>query len=523
MPRPLLSRWIAITIVLAVFLVLPAADTLAQGRSNFIYVRPQEIVSLDPARITESQSGFIVRNVYSRLVDTSYDGATVEPDLAESWDASDDGLVYTFHLRPGVLFHDGSELKASDVVYSMKRFLSMGEGDASTYAPFLTPDSAVALDDLTVQFTLTEPFSAFLQVMGYSRGPSILSQAWVESLATDDDPWAIQAVATQAMGTGPYQFVEWIPNEYARMVRFDGYYGGPAPIEEVISLINEDDTSTRLMLERGEVDAVQRLPEDMIRSLANNPDVIIHRRPSEISVFWVFQTQLAPFDDVRVRQAFVSAIDYDGMMNDLVQDGGLRMNSPVYATMEYYDAAIPLPERDLDRARSLLAEAGYANGLDIELVYVDFGLLRQLAVILQANLAEAGINATLVEQPFGPFLEGAGAGTIPFYSWVSEPNYPQAIAILERFHSNMIGGGLSANISSYDNPDYDAIIDQIRVTTDEAELVNLYNEAQQMLIDDAVWLLLYQEQQTQVAGAWVNGFDLGVYNYLDMRDVTVNR
>lgn len=159
----------------------------------------------------------------------------------------------------------------------------------------------------------------------------------------------------------------------------------------------------------------------------------------------------------------------------------------------------------------------------IDLIYVDFGLLKQLVVVLQANLAEAGITANLVEQPFGPFLDAVGAGEIGFYSWVSEPNYPQALAIVERFHSDFIETGLGGNISYYDNPEYDAIIDQIRAGGDEAELEALYDQAQQMLVDDAVWMLLYQEQLAQVAGSWVEGFDFGVYNYLDMRDVSISR
>ena len=512
-------------VIIAVFTILtiPLFGVSAQDRENFIMVRPQEIVSLDPATVTESQSGFITRNVYSRLVDASYDGNSVEADLAESWEISEDGLVYTFTLRPDVMFHDGSILSASDVVYSMNRFLSLGEGDASTFSPYISPESVVALDDNTVQFTLSEPFTAFLQVLGIPRGGSIVSQAWVEANATDDDPWAADFLATNAMGTGPYQFSEWIPNEFARLVRFEDYYGGPAPIEEVISLINEDETTTRLMLESGDVDLVERFTEDTLRSLVDNSDITIYRRPLASSIFWVFQTEIEPFNDVRVRQAIIDAIDYEGLINDLVQEGGFLMSSPVYADMPYHNADIPIASRDLETAKALLADAGYADGLDIELVYVDFGILKQVVVVLQANLAEAGINATLVEQPFGPFLDAAGAGEIGFYSWVSEPNYPHAIAILERFHSSAIGNGLGGNISFYNNPEYDAIIDMIRVTTDESELTELYNQAQQMLIDDAVWMLLYQEQLARAARSWVEGFDHGVYNYLDMRDISINR
>jgi len=517
------NRRFLLFIALLAILALPLMSVSAQDRDNFIMVRPQEIVSLDPATVTESQSGFIIRNVYSRLVDISYDGNSVAPDLAESWEVSDDGLVYTFALQPDVMFHDGSGLTASDVVYSMQRFLELGEGDAGTFAPYISADSVVALDDLTVEFTLNTPFTAFLQILGVPRGASIVSQAYVEANATEDDPWAAEFMATNAMGTGPYQFSEWIPNEFVRMLRFDDYYGGPAEIPEVISLINEDETATRLMLERGDVDLVERLTEDTLRSLEENSDIIIYRRPLASSVFWVFQTEIEPFDDVRIRQAIIDAIDYDSLINDLVQDGGFLMSSPVYADLPYHNADIPVNTRDLDNAKALLADAGYADGLDIDLVYVDFGLLKQVVVVLQANLAEAGINATLIEEPFPPFLEAAGAGEIGFYSWVSEPNYPQAIAILERFHSSQMDQGLGGNISYYNNPEYDAIVDQIRVTTDETELTDLYNQAQQMLVDDAVWMLLYQEQLARTAQAWVEGFDHGVYNYLDMRDISINR
>lgn len=512
-----------IWVLVIVLLTMASMGVAAQSRTNFIYVRPQEVVSLDPAQVTESQSGFIIRNVYSRLVDISYDGTTVQPDLAESWEVSDDGLTYTFHLRPDVKFHDGSTLLASDVVYSLKRFMSLGEGDSGTFASYIDADSAAVVDDSTVTITLKAPFSAFLQILGIPRGASIVSQKWVEANATADDPWAAEYLASNAMGTGPYQFVEWIPSDHVTMTRFDDYYGGPAPIEEVISLMNADDTSTRLAMERGEVDAVQRLPDDVLRALSDDANLTIYRRPDYSSVFWVFQTELPPFDDVRVRQAIIHAIDYDAIMENMVQDGGIRMNSPVYASMQYYDADVPMPTHDVELSRSLLAEAGYDDGLDIDLVYVDFGLIKQLSVVMQANLAEAGINATLDEQPFSPFLEAVGAGQVGFYSWVSEPNYPQAIAILERFTTDKIGPGLDGNLSHYSNPAYDAIVDQIRSTTDEAELTDLYNQAQAILAEEGVWMLLYQEQLAQVAGSWVQGFDFGVFNYLDMRAVSISR
>ena len=506
-----------VLLALAILLCLPLGAG-AQERDTFIYVRPLEIISLDPATVTESLSGFVLRNVYSRLVDTAYDGSSVEPDLAHSWTISDDGLTYDFELREGVLFQDGSALQASDVVYSFERLLAIGEGDAASLAPWIA--SVEATGDLSVRFTLTEPFSAFILLLGYPRGSSIVSEAWVSANATEEDPWATEFMATNMMGTGPYRFVEWVQGEFARIERFDDYYGGPAPIREVISLINKDDTATRLSLEAGEIDAVPQLPYDIVEALADNPDIAIHRRATGQATFWSFNLTIPPFDDARVRQAIIAAMDYDGLMENLVGDSGVRMNTPVFASMPYHDADYPLPMQDQERARALLAEAGYADGLEIELIYVDWRILKQIVVVIQSSLAEVGITAELVEQPFGPFLENIGNDVTGIYPWVSGPDYPQAISVLERFHSEAITpGDFDGNISRYQDEEYDALLAAFRATDDAAEQEALAHQMQAKLMEDAVWMMLYQEQETQVTRANIEGYDFGVYNYLDMRDV----
>jgi peptide/nickel transport system substrate-binding protein len=506
-----------VTVVETRVVEVVATPTPEPVRDNFIFVRPQEVVSLDPAVATESQSGLPIRNVYSRLIDLSYDGSELSPDLAESWDVSDDGLVYTFHLRDGVTFQDGTPLTAEDVVFSFDRMLSIGEGNSSTFLEWMDVGSVEALDDKTVQFTLKAPFEAFLFIMGQPLAPSIMSEAWVEANATDDDPWAAQYVASHMMGSGPYKFVEWQPNEFVRLERFDDYYGGKSAIAEAISLLSQDETSTRLALEKGDVDAVQRLSDDMFRVLESNPEINVLNKPTTSSVFWAFNTTTPPYDDVRVRQAIALAVDYDGLMNGLVKEGGTRMNSVVYESMPYYNADLPLLERDLDQAKALLADAGYPDGLDIDLVYVDFGLLKQIAVVLQANLLEAGVRANLVEMPFNPFLDGINEGTIGFFSWLSEPAYPLPMAVLARFTTDQIGQGLGSNISMYSVPEYDALIEQIRATDDPEELTTLYNKAQEMIMTAMPWLMLYQEHVYQAARTDIQGFDFGAYNYLDLR------
>jgi peptide/nickel transport system substrate-binding protein len=518
--RSLLSIFAVILIALALFSPPPARVVAQAARKSLIFVHPQEVRYLDPARVTESQSGAVVRNVYSRLVDISFDGTKINPDLAEKWEVSDDGLVYTFHLRQGVTFHDGSPLTADDVVYSFDRMMSIGEGDAGVLKGILDVGSTTAVDPLTVRVTLKRPFRSFLSVIGLPRSASILSKNWVKAHATSEDPWATKYLNQNANGTGPYKFVEWKPNEYVRMVRFDKYYKGPAAIEEAISQLSKDDTATRLALEKGDVDIVQRLPDDMMRALKSNPAVKVYNKPTSSSDFWVFNTKIKPFDDKRVRLAIAYAIDYDGLMSGLVKDSGVRMNSPVYNDMLYHNQNLPLLKRDLAKSKALLAEAGYPNGLDIESDYVDFGLLRQLAIVMQANLADANIRATVKEVPLNTLLTQVEEGTAGFYSWNSEPNYPHPDAILERFTTGMIKQGLGGNISFYSNPDYDALWKQIQTTSDASKLPDLYNKAQEMIMGDLPWLLLYQENVYQATSARVKGFDYGAFNYINLYDLS---
>ncbi len=503
--------------------VTPTIELAPPQKKTLIYVYPQEVRWLDPAKITEGMSGTVARNVYSRLLDRSYDGYQTFPDLAETWEVSDDGLTYTFHLRAGVKFHDDTPLTAADVVYSFQRALAINLGDVPFVIGKLSPDSVVALDDLTVQMTLSEAWSAFPTIIAGPFSFSILPRAWVEANATAADPWAEEYLKDHANGTGPFEFVEWVPQQYVRMVRYDEYWKGPAKIEEVLYQLSPDDTTSRLALEKGDVDVVMILPDDMMTVLKQNPNIHVYTKPVASYMYWIFDTSAAPFNDKRVRQAFAYALDYDSMMENLVKDGGTRMNSPLMSGMFGHNPKLPLIQRDVEKAKQLLAEAGYPAGFAMDMPYVVWGLIPDLAVVIQANLADIGVQARLQEITLNALMGGVEDGSLPFFVWNSSPVYPHPDAMFQKLISANMGMGLEGNLASYSNPELDAAVEQARVAVSEEDQLAAYYRAQEIVMDDMPWLLLYEESQSRATGSWVIGYDFGSFNRDNFWNLDIQR
>lgn len=489
---------------------------------TLVYVHPQEVRWLDPAQITESQSGAVVRNVYSRLLDQTYDASEIMPDLAEDWSVSDDGFVYTFYLQEGVEFHDGTPLTAEDVVYSFHRALAIDQGDTVHIRDVMDPDNVVALDATTVEVTLNEPWAPFLNIVAAPRVLSILPKAWVEANSTDDDPWAKEFVQTHANGTGPYRFVEWEPKQYVELERYEEYHKGPAEIETVLYRLGGEATTTRLALEKGDVDIAEHLPDDMMRVLSQNPDVNVLNKPVASYTYWIFNCKEEPFSDQRVREAIAYSIDYAAMMEDIVQESGVRMNSPLLNNMFAHNESIPLIERDVERAQQLLADAGYADGFTIDMPYVEWGLIPDLAVIIQANLADVGITAELREIPLNALMAGIEEDQFSFFVWNSSPGYPHPDAVLIKLISDNIGKGLEGNIANYENPEFDAAVEEARMATRQEDQLAAYYEAQERVMEDLPWLLLYQESQYRATRSGVTGYDFGAFNHTNFWDLDLN-
>ena len=519
--------------VIAVLLVIVAACTpvatpgaeptdMPAAPKVLTYVLAQEPNVMDPDVAVESQSGLIIRNVYERLIELAPDGETIIPGLAESWDISPDGITYTFHLRQGVTFHSGAPFTAEAARFSLERALTLGKGDSFKMADYIESQNVKVVDDATVEITLTEPYAPILSILASWGVGSVVNPEMVTENATDEDPWAEGYLATHMDGTGPFKFVEWQPKQFVAVERNDDYWKGPAKLDSIIFRLVEEPATVRLMLETGEVDIVHSLPGDMVDALSQNPDVVIAERPGLETTYWAFNSQIEPFTDPLVRQALSYAVDYNAIMDNLVKGGGIRMQGPLPQGVAGFDESVMLYERDVEKAKALLAEAGYPDGLTVVTHYPVWRNLADIAVVLQANFADVGVQLDLQEVPLGTLVELVVTGGSPFFSWVSTPTYADPDAVLyPKFHTDAIAFGASGNVGYYSNPEVDELLNEARTSTDNARRLELYAEVQHIVTDGAAWVFLSQNVIQQPVRGWVEGYEIQVIGIPDFWGVDI--
>lgn len=497
---------LAVAVAALAVAAVALAGTRATPPSTLVFYQWSDPDTLDPANAHgTSITGRIVQNVYDRLVRMSADGRKVEPSLATSWTVSKDGLTYTFKLRKGVKFHDGSPFNAQAVRYSIQRAMKIGESVSVMYKDFLLPQNIRALNASTVQFKLSKPYSEFLSLLAYYAGGSIVSPSWVRAHATKDDPYAMKYVVDHANGTGPFKLTTWSRKQFIQLDRNPSYWRGKAKLSKIIFKTISDPTAARLQFERGDLDVISNIPTDTYNALAKNPKVTVKAYPGLDSVYWVFNNSVEPFDDARVRRAISYAVNYQEILG-LVGVGGSRMTSPIPPSMKEYNPKVTRYNRDLTKAKQLLSQAGYPNGLTIETTVVDYGELKPISQILQANLADAGITLKIKEQPYGLFIDDITSGRAAMYPWVSGPAIADADAIVYPQFLSTSPPTSDGNYTRYKNAKVDALLKTAHNSLNEAVRLKAFQQAQALIVADAPWVLLFNRNGLQSYQKNVTGY-----------------
>ncbi|MEV0674892.1 ABC transporter substrate-binding protein [Actinosynnema sp. NPDC050436] len=461
------------------------------------YALSAEPKGLDPATTGESNSGIVIHNVYDRLLELTGDGKDVSAGLAERWEVTPDGIGHTFHLRQGVKFSDGSTLDAAAVVASLRRTMEVGQGASDLLVDHVQPGNIVAKDAGTVVITLDAPFSPFLRTLALDAVGSVVNPAVVAANKTQADPTAAKYLARNMAGSGAFQFVRWTPNQVIELKASDSHWRGRPKLAGVLFNSPVEPSTAALQLERGDLDVVGNLPANLIERLAQRDDVTITATPLLDITYWIFQTEQAPFDDVRVRQAICYAIDHDAIMANVVKESGIPLRGPIPGSLVdgYADNKdVVVYKRDVAKARELLAAAGHANGLKIDSTYVPgYGTLKQIAEVMQANLKEVGIECAIGELPLSTIIDKVGKGELPFFSWKSTLNYASPDALL---YGKLHGGAsrsVEGNLAHYRNAEVDALLDRARGSADRAAQDADWLAASARISQDAPWLPLYQD------------------------------
>ena len=421
--------------------------------------------SLDPHQTVAAGTREVLFNIFEGLVKPNSDGEMI-PAVAEKYTLSEDGTTYTFTLREGVKFHNGQTVTAEDVVYSINRCAAVPEGqEKPLVAAFSAVKSVEALDEKTVAVTIAQRDLEFI---------SYMTAAIIPADYENQD--------TAPVGTGPFKFVSRTPQQDFVMERFEDYWGAPAWLDKVTYKICENADALVMNLNGGSIDLCAHLTSAQASQLNQNFQVLEGTMNLVQAIY--LNNQAKPFDNQLVRQALCYAIDRQGIM-DMVADGhGTAVGSSIYPAFTKYF----LPElvdkypHSVEKAKELLAQAGYPNGFDMTIsVPNNYQPHMDTAEVVAEQLREAGIRVTIQPVEWSTWLDTIYNGR-QFQATVVGVDAANmtARAMLERFTSDY-----AKNFINYSNPAYDALFQQAINATDEATQTDLYKQMETMLADTA--------------------------------------
>ncbi|NCT90791.1 ABC transporter substrate-binding protein [Cellulomonas sp. APG4] len=456
---------------------------------------------LDPHRTSSYFSFQVLENVFDTLVEPD-ENLEMQPALAESWEVSDDQLTWTFDLRDGVTWHDGSDFTADDVVYSYTRIIDEELANAWRFAA-VTEVSAP--DDDTVVIEVAQPSPNLLSSIGGFKGMAIVQQENVES----------GDIVTAPVGTGPFSVADYAAGEAIDLTANADWWGGAPEVGGVTFRFVPEPTTAVAELTAGDVHWTDNVPPQQVSDLEGNDDVVVGAAAS--NDYWYLAANQArpPFDDVRVRQALAYAIDREAIAQ-VTQYGNATVNQLAIPETSGWYTAYDTYSHDPARASELLEEAG-VDGLEIDMMVTsEYPETVTAAQAIASQLAEIGVTVTPRELDFATWLDEQGQGNFDLLmlSWLG--NIDPDDFYYAQHHSTG-----SFNFQGYANPEVDALLDEARTETDEAARKDLYAEAATQIADDASYVYLYNPDVVQ---AWVpelEGYEARGDGAIRFRDVSL--
>jgi len=480
--------------------VVAAQQGEASDPTTLIVLTPLDTQTLDPAVNYDFSGGFFLLNAYEGLVKAEGSNeAKIVPALAESWEISPDGLTYTFKLRSGVKFHDGTPLNAEAVKYSFERLLALKMG---AVANFTSIDKIEAVDDSTVKFILKAPFSTFLLALTSMWGPVIVSPTAVKANEKDGDMGQAWLAENDA-GTGPYKVEKWDRNQQLTLVRNPDYWGGWGDkyLEKIFIRFVPETTTMRLMIEKGDADiAVGMSSIEDLDALAKTPGVTVEEFAAMSIRDLRINTTKKPLDNVLVRQALAYSFDYDQAANGVLGGHAIRMDSVTAKGVAGYYKPSFMYTKDLEKAKQLLKDAGFeGGGFSLDYIWLSgLDVDRQIGEMWQADLKQLGIDLKIQEMPLNTWWEAQGnpetAPQMMMGQWGLDYADATSQIWLMYYSGNFPPSG--SNYYYYKNEQVDKLLEQARVETDQAKLDELYQQAVEMIYTDSpeVWAVQTNER-----------------------------
>lgn len=495
-----------------------------------VHAQNGEPQSLDPARAEQGEKGErFIDNVYERLLDVGIDGPDLIPSLAtevptlENGLVSDDRLTYTFPLREGVKFHDGTDFTADDVVYSWERIITMNLPEGQAAAIVDSVESMRAVDDFTFEVTIVEPDASFLYSVVLNTVASVVSPEAVEANGGIEADTPSEWMDTNMVGTGPYKFGEWLRGESLTMLVNDDYWGEPAK-SDVRWDITPEESSRVLALRAGDADIIDISPSN-VTDVADVDGVAIFEDGlllEPIHLGFNMRSDDLPasdtipqdfFADKRIRQAFSYAFDYDTYINSFLDGYGARYTAYIPQGVFGYDENAPVYEYDLDMAAELMEQTPYWNEGFTVSVLVQSGEpeFEGVALLMKDGVEKINPNfkVNVVSQAETQFDDNLGADPVPFALWVknADPGADPHQFFDPHQHPDGDWGSKHGMRDAYEDPDKIAeLIDAGKATVDPDERFEIYSELQQLLYEDPMWVYAAQEGLAYPYRDWLQDF-----------------
>lgn len=491
-----------------------APEAAAPSEGGTIIVGLQaEPVSLDSHQVSDYNTHRAAYGLYDHLLHFKDESTEVEPGLVESWEISDDGLVYTLHLRKGVKFHDGTDFNAEAVKFNIERQIDPNHPYHDTgeflYAEFTwgMVEKVEVADEYTAKITLKEPFAPFLNHLAMHPA-AMVSPAAVEKYGRD--------FSINPVGTGPFKFVSWTPGVEIVLEKNPDYWRGAPKIDRVIYRPIIEDQPRLTELEAGGVSFIVNVPPDELARLKGDDRFTVVEQPG-MHTWWVaFNHTKAPFNDKRVRQAMNYAVNKKAIVDNILKGTGVLAFNPLPPVVWGYTDDVQRYDYDPEKAKELLAEAGYPDGFSCSFWIPESGSGMQqpvpMGTAIQADLKAVGIDCKIETFEWGTYLDKVivppedAEFDLFEMSWIGDNGDPDN-------HSYILLSGEQwpphgYNMGFYKNDEADALMQEARTTFDRAKRTELYNKILKILAEDPPWIIIDHETQIVVMDQKIKNFKL---------------
>ncbi|MBQ9897425.1 MAG: peptide ABC transporter substrate-binding protein [Synergistaceae bacterium] len=489
---------------LGLFALFSAKKAEAAVKDTLVVADQYDPTTLDPIGHNDYPTSRACSHIYDTLIFLNPDGS-LRPGLAEKWEFLSD-KDYKMYLRKGVKFHNGEELKAEDVKFSLERANTPAGSHIHTYSQDL--DYVEIVDDYTVILHLKKVNFPFFSSLVHSWG-NIVNKKAVEAAGDD--------YGMNPVGTGPFKFVEWAKGDHYTFERFDDYWGNKAKFKTLIVRSIPEPTNRTIELETGAVDIAYPVTTIELKRVDENPELVLQRAVLPSTTYMGFNVHKKPFDDVRVRQAISYALDTVGIQRAIMRGVGKTPRSLIPSVTKYsIDGELPVHVRDLEKARELFSAAGIDPSSISMIIRTNERKERvDMATIIQAQLAELGIKSEIMQQEWGAYLNDLQKKEHDVFllGWgLSVPDPDYAVA-------GLLESNAGTNYTTFNDAKLDEMLAKGRSLPDGEERAQVYRDMQLYINEQLPMVYLHNDEAIAGVRKVVKGFEVDPFEVHSFRNV----